>query len=183
MSGLSCHEMSTKTEKGYCPYCGSPLAAIEWEGRTRAYCEAEERIIYDNPIPAATGLVVDSEGRLLLVRRNREPGLNGWALPGGFVETGESPVEAAIRELFEETGLDTLDPTLIDIIHQESEFYGTSLLIIGYHFARFEGDPRPGDDAGEVRFFDRDDIPPLAFESHRLLVDKFFDDRKVDQTR
>jgi 8-oxo-dGTP diphosphatase len=161
-------------EKGYCPYCGSVLGTTEWEGRERAYCEGEKRIIYDNPIPAATGVIVDSGGRLLLVRRNREPGRNRWALPGGFVETGESPSEAAVRELQEETGLDVGDPALIDIIHQESEFYGTSLLIIGYHFARFEGNPRPGDDAGEVRFFDREEIPRLAFESHRLLVDRFF---------
>ena len=175
--------MSTKVDKGYCPYCGSPLGAVEWEGRTRAYCEAEDRIIYDNPIPAATGLIVDEDGRLLLVRRNREPGLDGWALPGGFVETGESPIEAAMRELREETGLETGDPTLIDIIHQESEFYGTSLLIIGYHFARFEGIPRPGDDAGEVRFFGREEIPSLAFESHRMLVDRFFAGISAGQMR
>jgi 8-oxo-dGTP diphosphatase len=175
--------MKMKIEKGYCPYCGSPLGTTEWEGRTRAYCEAEKRIIYDNPIPAATGLVVDPGGRLLLVKRNRQPGLNEWALPGGFVETGESPVEAAMRELLEETGLETGDPTLIDIIHQESEFYGTSLLIIGYHFARFEGDPRPGDDAGEVHFFDRERTPPLAFESHRMLVDRFFNEMAAGQMR
>ena len=170
-------------EKSFCPYCGSPLGTTEWEGRVRLYCEPEKRIIYENPIPAATGVIVDSDERLLLVRRNREPGMNGWALPGGFVETGESPVEAAVRELNEETGLEVGDPTLIDIIHQESEFYKTSLLIIGYHFGRFDGTPVPGDDAGEVRFFDRDEIPPLAFESHRFLVDRFFREIAADQMR
>lgn len=170
-------------EKRYCPYCGQPLGATEWEGRTRSYCESEERIIYENPIPAATGVILDPDGRLLLVRRNREPGLDGWALPGGFVETGESPVEAAVRELEEETGLKASGPALIDIIHQESEFYGTSLLIIGYHFGSFDGIPEPGDDAGEVRFFGRDEIPPLAFESHRLLVDRFFSGIGTGQMR
>jgi len=162
-----------KVEKLYCPYCGSLLGTTEWEGRTRPFCESEGRIVYENPIPAATGVVVDPEGRLLLVRRNREPGRGRWALPGGFVETGESPIEAAVRELHEETGLAVSEPSLIDIIHQKSEFYGTSLLIIGYHFGRFDGNPRPGDDAGEVLFFDREDIPELAFESHRLIVDGF----------
>lgn len=163
-----------RIEKTYCPYCGSLLGTTEWEGRVRPYCEEEGRVIYENPIPAATGVVVDSGGRLLLVRRNREPGKGRWALPGGFVETGESPVEAATRELQEETGLVVSVPTLIDIVHQKSEFYGTSLLIIGYHFDRFDGIPRPGDDAGEVGFFDREEIPELAFESHRLIVDRFF---------
>jgi len=161
-------------EKSYCPYCGQPLGTTEREGRIRSYCEGERRIIYENPIPAATGMIVDRSGRLLLVRRNREPGRGRWALPGGFVEAGESPVEAAVRELQEETGLVVSDPTLIDIIHQESKYYKTSLLIIGYHFGRFEGDPEPGDDADAVRFFDQGEIPPLAFESHRLLVDTFF---------
>ncbi len=172
-----------KIEKLYCPYCGSLLGTTEWEGRTRSYCEGEKRIIYENPIPAATGIVIDSGGRLLLVRRNREPGMGRWSLPGGFVETGESPVEAAARELFEETGLTVNEPALIDIIHQKSDFYGTSLLIIGYRFGRFEGSPRPGDDAGEVRFFDPREIPRLAFESHRSLVDIFFRGINADQMR
>ena len=172
-----------KSEKSYCPYCGLPLGTTEWDGRMRSYCEAEKRIIYENPIPASTGVVVDPDGRLLLVRRNREPGMNGWALPGGFIETGESPVEAAVRELQEETGLDVSDPTLIDIIHQESVFYKTSLLIIGYHFGQFEGEMEPGDDAEEVRFFGRGEIPPLAFESHRLLEDRFFREIAAGQMR
>ncbi len=117
------------------------------------------------------------------MRRNREPGSNGWALPGGFVETGESPLEAAVRELEEETGLRVSEHELIDIIHQESDFYGTSLLIIGYHFARYEGIPEPGDDAGEVRFFERDEIPPLVFESHRILVGRFLGETAAGQMR
>jgi 8-oxo-dGTP diphosphatase len=172
-----------KIEKGYCPYCGSPLGTTEREGRVRPYCEGEGRIIYENPIPAATGVIVDPGGRLLLVMRNREPGRGRWALPGGFVETGESPVEAAVRELQEETGLEASAPTLIDIIHHESEFYGTSLLVIGYHFGSFDGNPRPGDDADEVRFFEREDIPELAFESHRLIIDRFFSGIAAGQMR
>ena len=173
----------TEIGKSYCPFCGSLLGTTECEGRVRSFCESEKRVIYDNPIPAVTGVVVDPKGRLLLVRRNREPGLNEWALPGGFVETGESPVEAAIRELREETRLVVSDPTLIDVIHQESRFYGTSLLIIGYHFSRYDRTPEPGDDAGEVRFFDRGSIPPLAFESHRLLIESFFGPAAAAQIR
>ena len=149
---------------------------IEYRTTIRHYCEPEDRYIYENPIPAATSVVVDGKGRLLLVKRNVEPGLGEWALPGGFVETDESPAEAAARELEEETGLRAEGPGLIDVIHQNSEFYRASLLIIGYHFETFRGRIEPGDDASEVRFFELERLPPLAFESHRRMVEIFFGD-------
>jgi ADP-ribose pyrophosphatase YjhB (NUDIX family) len=160
-------------EKRFCPYCGSPLSKRSSEGRQRLYCRAERRFVYENPIPAATGIVTDGEGGILLIRRRKEPGRNRWALPGGFVETGESPMEAARREIREECGLRVADPTLVDIIYQESAFYSASLLIIGYHFASFAGKPRAGDDAAAARFFEAGKLPVLAFSSHQAMVDCF----------
>ena len=157
--------------KRYCPFCGGPLCARRADGRDRLYCEAEGRFLYENPVPAATALVIDPGGRILLVRRSREPGLGEWALPGGFVENGESPAAAARRELEEETGIRGDGAELIEVIYQESEFYRTALLIIGYRFAVFEGEPSAGDDADEVGFFAPAELPPLAFESHRRLID------------
>ena len=158
--------------KKFCPWCGEPLVTRSADGRDRLYCEAEERFLYENPVPASTAVVFDSEGRILLVLRNREPGAGEWALPGGFVENGESPEDAAKRELQEETGLQAHGPELIDVIYQESAFYGTCLLIIGYRFERFEGDITPGDDASDARFFPVHELPPLAFESHMTIVMK-----------
>lgn len=155
----------------YCPWCGELLSSRFIEGRDRSYCEKEDRCLYENPLPATTSIVIN-EGRILLVLRNREPGAGCWALPGGFIETGESPVKAAARELEEETGIRAFDPKLIDTIHQESEFYQTTILIIGYRFDRFEGEIIAGDDADDARFFPIDKIPPIAFESHMSLIDK-----------
>jgi ADP-ribose pyrophosphatase YjhB (NUDIX family) len=157
--------------KRYCPFCGGPLTTRRAERRDRLFCEGESRFLYENPVPASTALVRDPEGGILLVLRNREPGSRLWALPGGFVENGESPVEAARRELEEETGLRADGAALIDVIYQESEFYRTALLIIGYRFRTYAGVLRPGDDADEVAFFPPDELPPLAFESHRRLIE------------
>ncbi|MCK4550213.1 MAG: NUDIX hydrolase [Candidatus Krumholzibacteria bacterium] len=158
--------------KKYCPWCGKPLTTRAEDGRVRLYCEAEQRFLYENPVPASTAVLFDDKDRILLVLRNREPGAGEWSLPGGFVENGESPEDAAKRELLEETGLSAYGPALIDVIYQESVFYGTCLLIIGYSFEGFSGDITPGDDASDARFFPLDELPPLAFESHRTIMMK-----------
>ena len=167
-----------KEPKLFCHFCGAPLAIRESEGRPRLYCEAEGRFIYENPIPAATGIVTDDEGRILLVRRNREPGRRQWALPGGFMGMRESPADAARREIEEECGIAARDPSLVDIVYQESRFYGTSLLIIGYSFAGFEGTLRAGDDAEQVRFYAADRLPRLAFEAHKRLIERYLEKRE-----
>ena len=158
--------------KKYCTWCGKPLTTKREDGRVRLYCEAEKRYLYENPVPASTAVLFDDEGRILLVLRNREPGAGEWSLPGGFVENGESPEDAAKRELIEETGLSAAGPSLIDVIYQESVFYGTCLLIFGYLFEGFSGDIVAGYVADEARFFPIDELPPLAFESHRTIVMK-----------
>lgn len=158
--------------KRYCPWCGGPLTERFLEGRTRQYCEREDRCIYENPLPAATCLVFDPDGRILLVRRNREPGAGRWSLPGGFVESGESALDAALRELKEETGLTGSRVSIVDVLHHESEFYRSTILIIGYRVGMFEGELEAGDDASDARFFTVDEMPEPAFASHRRLIDK-----------
>jgi len=164
-------------EKRFCHFCGAPLGKRESDGRMRLYCEVEKRFIYENPIPAATGIVLDESGRLLLVRRNRQPGKNQWALPGGFIEAQESPPDAARREIEEECGIVAREPSLVDIIYQESKFFGASILIIGYSFGGFDGVPRAGDDAEEVQFYSLDALPKMAFESHGRMIQRFLEKR------
>ena len=156
----------------FCPYCAEPLSVREDCGRKRLFCNHEKIYIYRNPIPAATGLLLDEDNRILLVLRAREPGKNQWGLPGGFVETDESPIYAARREVLEETGLTVDNPELINVVYQESDFYNTSILIIGYRFLEYTGDLIAGDDAAEAKFYPLDQLPELAFSSHRALIDE-----------
>lgn len=159
-----------KQKKKYCPYCGTELETKIVEGRRRGYCPKEKRVIYDNPIPAVTAIITNTSDEILLVYRNIMPGKYRWALPGGFIELGESPMEAARRELKEETGLLALDPIIVEALYQESTFYHTSILIIGYYFRKYTGKPVAGDDAKEIGFFHIDNLPDMAFESHRELI-------------
>ena len=94
--------MQTKT---HCPFCGNPLIKKVLEGQQRLFCGQCSVPLYENPIPATCTVVVDGDRQILLVKRSIEPKSGQWCLPGGFMELGEKPEQAALRELKEETGL------------------------------------------------------------------------------
>lgn len=87
----------------HCPLCGSPDYDHEPPG-TR-HCRACGHRDFNNPITAVAALILDPEDRLLLIRRAKEPALGLLAMPGGFVDAGESLEQAVRREIAEEIGL------------------------------------------------------------------------------
>ncbi len=107
--------------------------------------------------------------RVVLIRRGNPP--HGWALPGGFVDYGESLECAAKREALEETGL------AVDIRRQfhvysdpERDPRGHTVTVVFHGEA--VGSPVGGDDAAEARFFDADDLPAnIAFDHAGILSD------------
>lgn len=118
----------------------------------------------------AVDLIIQVEGdRIVLIRRRNPP--SGWALPGGFVEYGESLEAAAVREAKEETGLD------IEVIRQLHTYSDPSRDPRGHtvstvFIARAEGTPQAGDDAGDVRTVRATEPPsPLAFDHEKILAD------------
>lgn len=86
----------------YCPRCGTPNPL---PGSIPFRCTACALAIYFGPVAAVAGLILDDQGRLLLVRRTCDPGKHQWGLPGGFVDRGETAEEALAREVREETQL------------------------------------------------------------------------------
>ena len=98
--------MITAGEKNsHCSYCGAQFMQTQNWPRSCSQCG---NIAYRNPVPVAVCLVPVGHG-LLLVRRSIQPGLGGLALPGGYINYGESWQTAAAREVWEETRLQ-LDP-------------------------------------------------------------------------
>lgn len=152
----------------FCPVCAAPVEVIPCEGRDRPVCTQCGHVIYVNPYPAAC-LVVLREKHLLLTLRGIEPHFGEWCLPGGFLEWGESPEEGAGRELLEETGITVSGLSLIgayDSITGERRH----VLLLAYRVHGWSGEPKAGDDASEVRWFDLDALPPLAFAVHDRVV-------------
>jgi ADP-ribose pyrophosphatase YjhB (NUDIX family) len=162
-------------EKRFCVYCGERVGRRHWEGRDRLYCETCGPL-YENPVPSACVILLDNSDRLLLVRRSVPPGLGQWCLPGGFMELGESPRETALRELYEETGIQGRIARILDADATPNRDYNTVALIC-FLVREYSGRPQAGDDADEVGFFRADALPAVAFESHLRFIQDFFRER------
>lgn len=166
------------TTKVFCAHCGERLETRPIEGRSRLCCPRCESITYENPIPATAAIVIDSERRLLLVRRSVEPGKGLWCLPGGFMEIGETPEQCVLRELQEETGLSGEIDRFIGIEMSKSPLY-ESVLVAGYIIGNWKGMTSAGDDAEEARFFPGDRLPEIAFESHLRFIARVIKSGKI----
>ncbi|MBI5546950.1 MAG: NUDIX hydrolase [Deltaproteobacteria bacterium] len=121
------------------------------------------------PAPTVDAIIELSDGRLVLVRRRFPP--LGWALPGGFVEAGETLEEACVREAKEETGLD------IELLEQFFTYSDPRRdprrhTLSTVYLARARGEPQGFDDAAEARGFLPTALPaPMVFDPSLILAD------------
>lgn len=120
--------------------------------------------------------------QLLLIKRLKEPYKDYWAFPGGFVDKGEDLLSAAKRELLEETSVN---------IASLEQFYtygdsnrdprGHTASVIYYAFIDYDVTIKAADDAKDVAWFDLTDLPPLAFDHHKIISD--FQQKKIHEKR
>jgi len=124
---------------------------------------------YHNPLPAVDIIIEYQDQGLVLIERQKPP--YGWALPGGFVDYGESLEEAAAREAKEETGLTV---KLLGQFHSYSDPKRDPRqhVITMVFVARGAGRPKAASDARSVAIFPVDELPPnLAFDHGLILQD------------
>lgn len=110
----------------------------------------------------AGAVVVDDDGRLLLVRRGHAPFAGSWSLPSGRAEPGESARQAARREVAEETGLDVVVEDLLGVVYREHPPAGVRYEILDFTCTVVAGTPRAGDDADDLGWFSPDEVAELA---------------------
>jgi ADP-ribose pyrophosphatase YjhB (NUDIX family) len=115
----------------------------------------------------AAGVVVEHEGRVLLVRRNHEPMYGRWTFPSGFVDAGEVVEEAARREVREEAGVDVRIDRLLGVYSTAGE----PVVFVAYAGSTIAGTPVAGEEALEVGLFAPDALPELAFEHDPAIIE------------
>jgi ADP-ribose pyrophosphatase YjhB (NUDIX family) len=105
-------------------------------------------------VPCVGAVVHDAAGRLLLIRRGHDPHRGLWSLPGGRIETGESPEQAVVREVREETGLDVLPGRPVGRVRIPGDGVVFDVLDLVCELIHPEAEPVPGDDATDALFAD-----------------------------
>jgi ADP-ribose pyrophosphatase YjhB (NUDIX family) len=158
-------------ELNYCTACAAPLTKKD---ATEYVCDNGHP--YWNEPRASASVVLLQNGQVLVAKRGIEPRKGKYVFPGGFVAFGESPYDAARRETREETGVEPLGLTLLEVHTVEYRKNEASLSIV-FHAPRWRGEPRAGDDAAElawkpIDFIDGEDFawpyPGLAAKLRAL---------------
>ncbi len=135
-----------------CPQCGTKIRK------------------YKSPFPTVD-IIIEVEAGIVLIKRRNEP--LGWAIPGGFVDYGESLEGAAVREAKEETGL------TVHLVRQfrtysdpnrDPRFHAISTVYI----AKAQGVPRAQDDAQDVGIFGQHNLPENIVFDHREILEDYF---------
>lgn len=165
----------------HCPSCGQPNAR---PGQIPFRCDACTFAFFFGPVAAVGGLVVNSRGRLLLVRRARDPGMGKWGLPGGFVDKNESIEEALHREVLEETGLRVKRQSLLTTGPNVYTYQGVTADVVDlFYTCRVESTRKVRLAADELSEYQwcipgQAELDNMAFESNRLAIELWLSQRK-----
>lgn len=162
----------------HCRNCGTAVVCRlpdDGDTRERAVCPTCDTIHYENPLNVVGTLPYFGE-RVLLCKRNIEPGWGKWTLPAGFMELGETTAEGAARETDEEAGAQ---------FEMEELFTVLSVPRVGqvhlFFRARLLSDQfAPGHETIEAKLFSEDEIPweEIAFRTVKETLARFFEDRR-----
>lgn len=128
------------------------------------------------PIPGVAAIVLDDD-RVLLVRRGREPAKGRWSLPGGVIELGERAVEAVVREVLEETGVE-VEPIRVvaiydPIVRDEEGRVRFHYILLEYLCRPVKGAPRPSSDVLDAKWFHLSDLAHIDMSpGTRRLIER-----------
>lgn len=149
----------------FCPHCGSSLVTGEAYGIPQQSCPECDFIAFEGPKLAA-GILVVHNGKLLMNKRNIEPGKGKWGFPAGYINAQERAEDGALREFHEETGLIAGISGLIGVYSHPER----NIILIAYHGQILGGTMVMDHETLAVDYFDTDDLPELAFEQNREII-------------
>jgi len=126
--------------------------------------------IFQKPSLTVDG-IIESEKKILLIERKNPPFEGTYAIPGGFVEYGEKVEDAVVREIKEETGLETKIIDLVGVYSEPNRDPRGHTVSIVYSLQVTGGTLSGGSDARKPRYFSKDELPDLAFDHESIIED------------
>jgi ADP-ribose pyrophosphatase YjhB (NUDIX family) len=119
----------------------------------------------DQPLVGVGAIIIEA-GRVVLVKRGHPPLAGEWSIPGGVLEVGETLRQAAVREAFEETGLEVEPADLLGVfdrvLRDQAGRTQYHYVLIDFLCRRISGEPRGAGDAAEARWFTREEVAGLS---------------------
>ena len=168
----------------YCSECGSTLEThfVAGEERNHWFCRSCEREHHEHPLVVVTAFIAHGDS-LLWVRRAIEPRRGSWAIPGGYLEQGETLQEGAARELREEAGVivapDDLQLYMMGTLTFINQIY------VGFRASVDSIDCNPGPESLECAFFTRDECPwnEVAYPEVNESIEQAYADLQENRYR
>jgi len=156
----------------YCIYCGADIEVVFHDSKYRYKCPKCNWTLYEQlKVSSAAQIILND--KLLLIKRAYNPWANYWYLPAGYVESDESPSEAVIREVYEETRLSIKVNKLNDLYYFNDDPRGNGILLV-YDCTICKGNATVTEEAKEIGYFCPSEIPPsLAGAGHAHAIQKW----------
>ena len=148
---------------------GGQALLTEYETRSRMARE-QVRNLWKKSWVTTDGIVVIDD-QVVLIKRGREPFKGMYALPGGIVEYGEPVEDGMVREFEEETGIKTRVLDLVGVYSAVDRDPRGHFITLAFNLQPIGGELRGGDDAAEARMFPLDQLPEMASDHRKILID------------
>jgi len=158
----------------FCISCGAKLEIKpDRENKVRAICPVCGWTKYLNPIPAAVCLILNDKREICIIKRKFDPRAGSWALPSGYIEINQTPAQAAVDEMREETNLKGEAGDYLGYFVGPSPIYHR-VFSFGFVMTNWSGIPKAGDDAVDIDFVSIDsDFGFIPFSSHRHFLESY----------
>ena len=149
----------------YCSSCANEMILKPFENTNRFFCTNCDRMEFIDP-KVVTGVLFTIESEILLIKRNLEPQRGKWTFPAGFVDRGEKVEDAAIREVFEETGYIVELDKLVGVYSQKED----PIILIVYSGYTVGGERTDNLEVQSIQTFPLDKLPILAFKRDEKII-------------